>query len=1358
MNLHVPTPPRPGDQPAPPGLALMPPTPTEERYIMAERMTPQVYAIPRLTRIEGEVDASRLSAAVDALLARNPALRTGFTIDRSGRFWKYIVPYAQARLETLHLPGASLDEVNAHLRPLLMAKPDLTPASLGQYHLVSVAPDLHYFSFSNHHSISDGQSARLALEEIFTHYRGDPLPEPAPAPHEVIPADWATTEPCVSQMAWWEQTLADAPEQLDLPPDLDWKDGPEMRAVDCTLSAQTAAAFEEAAAALKVSEFTVAYAISLALLTRLTGNQDVLSAFQSNGRRGFPAAARTIGGFSNALILRAPIDPAESFASFAARLGARIKASVANELPPYHHVIARTGVHPRFGVNWFPAPPAIEVPGLALSDASHDLRESDYQLNFRFLRAGNSRRLVVFYRARELGRARIDALVDQFEILAQALVAKRDRPMRDIRLLDARPLPPPPESLGADAPLQSITADFLARVRAAPQALALAGEDGTLSYGALALRAGGVAAELVDAGVVADARVAILASRNGAAVINLLGVSVRGGAFLLLDSAYPDERLRHLLVESRPAALLVSADDGLSARARALAAQAGVLLVEADPERTAPIPTSVVNPAQPAYYLFTSGTTGEPKGLAVSHQPLTHFARWQARRFAIGPGDRVTMLSGLGHDPLLRDIFTTLSAGATLLVPRQDDILSPGRLSRWVAEHRPTIAHLTPQLGHVMLAGAPEAALRSFRLFFWGGDMLRPALVERMRADAPAAHHVNFYGSTETPQAAAFFVLEDGPEPQPLNAIPIGWGSEGHEVRVVDGTGQPLGQWEPGEVEIRSGFLALGRLEAGEVVPSATPGQYLSGDRGFHRPDGAIQLAGRADDQVKIRGFRVEPSEVATALEGHPAVSRAIVLADGDDSRRRLVAFTVDSLEDASRSTVLAAFISERLPAYMVPELFVPLSAMPMLPNGKIDRAALRARAAAETTGRPAASLAPPTPDELQLIEAWQRVLGRADIGPDDSLISLGGDSLSFVNLYLATEGALGAVPDGWQVMTVRQLCAAGTQRDAFWRYTDSSMVTRSIAILLVVAAHLKFIPYIAGATTALFLVAGYLFGGLQLTTAFTRRGVAPIVRMMANLMVPVLLFSALLYGWKTFDGRSPHISVLTLTGNFFDYRSADYQGREFYLWYVHCMVQILYAVLLAAWLALRYGPPTLSPWRFAAILFAGGVVLRFGIPGLLQPGFWQHGSDLLSIWSYLPTTHLPTLMLGVMIAMADTQRKRRLLAPVVVAYSIAQLQFFPGWGGLYTLGFGLLLLFARRVPLPRFVSSVLLPISGASLFIYLTHFQFHALLEKAGVHAPAIQVLVAILAGIALWRLYSWLAAQLMGRARRYITEDAPA
>jgi amino acid adenylation domain-containing protein len=1339
-------------------LGPLPLTPTEERYVLAERLTPHVYTIPRLTRIDGPLEPARFAAALDALLRRHPALRTGFAFAADGRPSKYIVPEPAAGLELIDLPGADLEAINDRLRPILMAKPDFSPASLGRYHLVRVSPSLHFFSFSNHHSISDGQSARLALAELLALYEGRALPPPGPPPHEIFGPDWARTEPYPGQLAYWLKALDGAPAQAALPADIARADGPEMRAIDRRLAPQTAAALARLAAALGVSEFTVAYAVTLVLLTRLTGEADVLTAFQSNGRRAFPQAAGSIGGFSNALVLRAPISPDAAFADFAQDLARRIREATANELPPYHHIIAKTGVHPCFGVNWFPAPPVIEARGLRLSDASHDLRESDYQLNFRFLRGGAedpaSRRLVTYYRARELSASRIEELVAQYEALARAFAAEPARAIGAVRLADLRPLPPSTaEPADPEAP---ITAAFLARARAQPEHPALEAEGALLSYGALAARAGGVAALLDESGVPAGAPVAILARRNAALVVQLLGVSLSGRPFLLLDSGYPDARLAAMIAIARPAALVVGQGDDPDGRAPGLAG--GRPLLVADPAREAP--PALVDPATgaAAYMLFTSGTTGEPKGVAVGHRPLAHFARWQAGRFGIGPDDRVSLLSGLAHDPLLRDIFTTLSAGATLLVPTQAELLAPGGLARWVGSARPTRCHLTPALGELMLAGATSASLASVRSFFWGGDMLRPALVARFRALVPTAEHVNFYGATETPQAAAHHLL-DGDE-APRRAVPIGRATPGYTVDVMAPDGGPAAAFEPGEVVVGSELLVLGTLHEGAIRPPATPGRpmgrYATGDLGFPLPDGAIQLVGRADDQVKIRGHRVEPADIANCLRRHPMVVDAAVLAVGGESQARLVAFSVDSIADADRTAELAAHVARSLPAHMVPAGFVGVQALPLLPNGKLDRARLLQALDAATEARaPAASRFAATAEELQLIEAWQRVLGRDGITPDDSLVSLGGDSLSFVNLYLATEDALGAVPDGWQVMSVRDLARSTAKAGRWWRPVDTSMLTRAIAIFLVVSAHLKLIPYLAGATTALFLVTGYLFGGLQLPTAFRLKSERPLVRMMANLIIPVLLFSIALYVGKLLSGKSPHISILTMTGNFFDYRLPGYQGRAFYLWYVHCAIQILLIIFFAFVLTLRFAPGA-TPRAFAGTLFAVGVVARFLPPALLVPDFWREGVPLLSMWSYLPTTHLPTVMLGVLVALADTPGQRRLLTPVTIAYGLAQLAFFPGWGGAYVIFFGLLLLHVRRVPLPRFLSAVLLPISGASLFIYLTHFQLFGALSRLGLGGvPLLTVLAALLGGILLWKLYSRLAAAVTRRITAYIAPD---
>lgn len=1332
---------RPGDAPAPAGAQLLPATPGEERYATAERLTPETYMIPRLLRLEGALDRARLAAAIRALVQRHPALRTGLVANESGDFAAYVAAHGPDQLQYVELPGADLAAVNDWLRPRVLRKPDLSPPSLAHYHLLRVAPDVHYLSLAHHHCNFDGQSARLAFAELFALYQGANLPPPAPGPHAILPADWAHDPDYAADLDWWRKRLAGAPEQADLPADLDWPQAPEIHTHTHRFAATTVAAVQALGQQLQLSEFTIHYALLLNLLARLGGNADVLSAFQSNGRRHFPAAANSIGAYSNALILRAPIDWRQSFADFAHSLGQEIRAAIAHELAPYHAVIRDTGAHPRFGVNWFPAPPALEVPGLTITDASHALRESDYQLNFRFLRTGAARELVIYYRARELSAPRVQLLARQLEALATAFAAAPERPMGEVRLATLLPLPAP---TAAAAPARTeadhrITARFRANVAATPDAAAIVADGQTLSYRQLAARAGASAQAL--AAIAAGSRIAILGERSAALIASMLGTSLAGHSFCVLDSAYPDPRLAQMLAELRPAALLAPAGP-LAERARQLAS--GTPLIVVDPAAEGALTPRPGAADAPAYFLFTSGTTGTPRGLAVAHAPLVHFVDWQIGEFALRADDRFSFLSGIAHDPGLRDIFTPLSLGAPLLIPGADDILQPHQLPRWIARLRPTVCHATPPLGELMLAGSDADALASIRLLFWGGDMLRPALLERFQAAAPNARHVNFYGATETPQAATFHTIDLGRDAH-ARAIPVGRATPGHRAQVVAADGQPLGAFEPGEVEIRSPYLALGRLQDGAIVPLGTdPRRYRTGDRGFAHADGTLQLVGRTDDQVKIRGYRIEPAEIATALAAHPAVGSAQVLAIGHGNQKRLVAFSVDTLAADARAATLTAHLAAQLPVYMLPAQFVGLDAMPLLPNGKVDRAALRDLARAPATPTPATTA---STEEQALIDAWADVLGRDDISTADSLVSLGGDSLNFVNLYLATEKALGSVPDGWQTMSIARLCADHARPGGFWRWADTSMVVRAIAITIVVAEHLVLIPKdtFGGSTTALFLVTGYFFGALQLATAFQNRRILPLLRMMLNLLIPVMLFSVAFFAWGHLrhEQPPPQLSMLLLTGNFYEYYP-EANGHASYLWYIYAMVQIMCTIVFATWLALRHAPPWLSVWRFSWLLFAIGVVLRFGLPLLLVPGFAAHGVQSHSIWLHLPNTYLATIMLGILISLADSQAKQLLLVPVLLAYAITQAIFFPGWGGVYLTIFGLMLLFVRRLPLPPLLSRLVLPVSGASLYIYLAHFRFANILRRIGIEGPLWETLFALLCGVVAWRIYSWMAARV--------------
>ncbi len=412
-----------------------------------------------------------------------------------------------------------------------------------------------------------------------------------------------------------------------------------------------------------------------------------------------------------------------------------------------------------------------------------------------------------------------------------------------------------------------------------------------------------------------------------------------------------------------------------------------------EPELAEPFPVAV-NAADLAYVAFTSGTTGEPRGILGSHAPVSHFLRWHTRTFDLRPSDRFGMLSGVSHDPLLRDVLTPLSLGATLCVPDPEDFDTPGGLARYIRDQGVTVLHLTPALGRLIADSA--CSLPALRYLFFGGDMLRDGLLQALRAQAPGATFVNFYGTTETPQAMGFHVVEDL-RSSADGRVPIGRGIEGCQLLIETAAGLQAGIGEPGEIQVRSPYLCKGFLGDG-ALPSD---RFRTGDLGRYLPDGSVVLAGRADDQLKIRGFRVEPAEVEAALERHPAVRQAAVVArvdpSGDD---RLVAFVVGETGQEVTAVELQQFVRTALPEPMVPSLVVFAERLPLTANGKVDRQALTVLSDADGALRPEPCHVPPRNEvERVLARLWSDLLGLDQVGATDHFFGLGGHSLLAVRM-----------------------------------------------------------------------------------------------------------------------------------------------------------------------------------------------------------------------------------------------------------------------------------------------------------------------------------------------------------------------
>jgi amino acid adenylation domain-containing protein len=1325
------------------GLRL---SPNEERYVLAETTTGQVYSAPSATRIKGAAPAeySTVLAALQATCDRHEARRTGYERGPDGRFTKYVHDRATVRLKRMKMPADATDEqILAAVNAYCLRRGDLSPGELHRFILIELSEDEHVFGMTLHHATSDGVTGAAFGMELFARALGLPV-EGAPAQYsDFWDHDWTATEAYAKAREFWLDRVATIGEGAAWPADRTDPPSPVRLGQTLPLSPEQVAATKAAAAQIGVTHFSYYYAVYMALLSRLTGPRAVCTTFQSAGRRAFKGSESAHGVFSNALLLASEIDERESIAALAQRLRGEVREAIAHEIYPLHHLIRATGVHPRYAINWLPAGQRVTLEGVAFTPVGSPQNQDDDDLNLRFVTLGEEVWLTLYYDPAQFSADRVAATARQMADLAAAFARDVNRPIGEVLASTfAAPgvLPDPAAPLAAGKP-ETIFARFLEQAQERPQALAIEAGGRRLTYGELEARSRALAQRLAQAGVRAGDRVAILADRGPELVWSMLAAARLGAAFVVLDSAYPEPRLASYLAIAAPHAVLRAGAAALRPLAERLALEAGAPVVDADAGK-APAPGEALDrahPDDPAYFLFTSGSTGHPKCVACTHRPLANFVRWQAAEYGLTAQDRFTLLSGLSHDPLLRDVFTPLSIGATVVIPQGAIVTEPDRLGRWVAEAQATVAHLTPPLGRVLMAGAN--GLPGLKRIFWGGDRLPAATIEALHRLAPQAEQVNFYGATETPQAAgAFDIPTEGID----RAIaPLGRGAAGAQLLVLDAAGRPAGIGELGRIGVRSRLLPLGQVEAGRIVAptdrvqdaQGQPTICLTGDQGFYLPDGAVYFVGRSDDQVKVRGHRVHLAEVAAQLEAQAGVREAVALPVGEGAETAIAAFVAGRGSATSEAELLTA-LAARLPAHMIPQRLRCLEDLPRLPNGKPDRQTLL-KLLDETRAAPKRPSAPANPLERQLIERWSDVLGITTISRDSTFARLGGDSLSYVQGYLAVEEAVGAAPEDWPHRTIAELAGmAATPSSA--STVDAPILVRAAAITAVVAAHFGLIGYGFAATGGLFLVSGFLLGELAINETFASRTAAPLLRSLIKLFVPTAVITLALYLFRL-PGHPPDPYILLFSADLQNYNQTHH-AQDLPLWFVDALLHILGFVWLAALGVKALKRFDIGPARFLGGLFVVGCLGRFVLPLLLDPGFFRFGAQHPLWIQYLPTTHLATIAMGGLLAYARGSRRWTALG-LVIAYSAATAWCYGPGHTPFILAAGLALLFLPQLRLPKFVGSAALAVAGASLWIYLTHMGLRDGLGHLGLHPPPVLMVVAGLgAGVAIWKAWRWL------------------
>ncbi|WP_118138645.1 non-ribosomal peptide synthetase [Oceanicella sp. SM1341] len=1054
--------------------------PSQQHFWVQQQLHPEssAYNIAFTWTMRGRLDRPALEQALQALVDRHEPLRTGFPAE-AGVPCQQVAPACTFTLGRSRLDGAEALEAAAGAfaaRPFDLATPPLMRA-----HLFTLGEAEHALTLCLHHIVADGWSRGVLMRELaalYTAFRAGEAPDLAPLATSygaLVRAAEARAggAEIARQRRYWQDALAGLAPQ-ELPADRPRGAGTDHRAATLLhpLPADLCAGLERFAAGQGASAFTVLLAAFKLLLHRETGATDLALGVPVAGRRG-PEAEGLIGLFVNTLVLRAQVDPAEPFTAWLTRLRGRLADALEHQDIPFLRVVEALGLARDGGQNPFfqvmfqaqtgayraQNAETVALPGLEVSQALTPLAHAKFDLSVFVMDRGGALEVAFEYRTALFEPARIARLARQYEQILRAVIASPEAPLRALDHLGAearaalRAVPQPPA-----LPARSVPELLEAAAARAPEAVALEWEGGALTAAGLQAAAEALARHLAARPELSrpGARVAVCLPRGPGLVTALIAILKAGAVYVPVDPSHPEARRNHILADADVALVLAEAP------------VPGCERPHLDPRSLGPAPDAALpapDAERPAYLLYTSGSTGAPKGAVIRHSGLVNQLAGFTERLGMGPGHRMLALTTIGFDISILEMLLPLAAGATVVMGREGLLLEPARLAELIGRARITHLQATPASWRLLLDAGWQGSAGLTALC--GGEPLDPGLGHRLLALTGALW--NLYGPTETTIWSS--ALRLGPEHLEPGGARVGGPLPGVGFHVLDAHLDPVPEGVPGELYITGiglgdGYWRRPALTAATFLPDPfadAPGArlYRSGDIVSRRGE-TYAFHGRADHQVKLRGYRIETGEIEARIAAHPGIAQALVLLDRE--HERLVAWcrtegapernkptegAPDKHSEGAHSETtegaphkpteptppqptgsapsglaeiapvaplpqttaredllrgLRTALAEALPRYMVPSAFVLVERFALNTNGKIDRARLPQPAppAAAGASRPAEGEA-----ETCLLAIWRGVLGREDIGVEDNFFDLGGDSVTAMQIA-ARAGAQG--------------------------------------------------------------------------------------------------------------------------------------------------------------------------------------------------------------------------------------------------------------------------------------------------------------------------------------------------------------
>jgi amino acid adenylation domain-containing protein len=815
------------------------------------------------------------------------------------------------------------------------------------------------------------------------------------------------------QAEYWREMLAGAPEPLELPSDRPRPAQPDHAGahVRLDLDEKMTAALRALGSHHGATLPTTLLAGWAAVLGRLSGQTDlVVGTFTDSRGRG--EVEELTGSFTNPLPVRVDLSGSPTAAELLGRVQARVQGALRNQDLPFQRVVelvqpdgAAASATPLFraAFAWRDAPgpdaaAASEPRSPAGLDLSLDL-SIDISLELRE-EGGGVAGEVVFSTAL-FDRETVERYVGYLRRMLAGMTADDVRPVDRLPLLsdeERQRVVVEWNRTAAPYPTDSYIHElFEAQAARTPDAPAVFYDDQQLTYGELNRRANRLAHHLRALGVGPDVRVGICVERTPAMVVAVFGVLKAGGAYLPLDPGYPQERLLDMVQDSAPVVLLTQASlagrlAGLDLPLLALDEDAAWWegQPDTDPARAALTPESLT------YVIYTSGSTGRPKGVMMTHRGASNLLHWYLGSTGISEQDRVLIVTSFSFHLTQRNLMAPLFVGGQVHLAREP--FEPQRLTAQIVASGITMMNLTPTGFQALVEADGGKAIGGLRIVVFGGEALYPRQLARVPEPRPT--FLNPYGSTEATGITAHHFARADLTSYTGRSMPPGRPIANATIYVLDGAGEPVPVGVTGELYLGGAGVTRGyRSRPGHTAerylpdPFGTePGArlYRTGDLGRWLPDGTIEYIGRGDAQVKVRGFRIELGEIEARLAEHAGVHEAVVVARGGEiGDPRLVAYYTG---EQARAEVLRAHLAERLPEYMIPAAFVFLDALPVNPNGKLDRKALPEPDFAASEDE--SYVAPRTPVEEVLAGIWAEVLGLERVGVEEGFFDRGGHSL----------------------------------------------------------------------------------------------------------------------------------------------------------------------------------------------------------------------------------------------------------------------------------------------------------------------------------------------------------------------------